>query len=247
MRKTFAAFLLTALSFDGAPNRPADTIRFGPNGAFRLEYTSTSFGREASGVIEVVKGRVKKYPLPQSSFATYARLRPGELKNMQISAKDYERLEWIGPHQVEGSRLWFGKQFYDGEGMTGVGAFGYFDTDTRRYHLFSPPEVAPYETSAILVEPDSVWLGLDSFVEDISAVPGGLIRWSRTTHEIRHYKLEFVISGIERRGNSLYLKTRGGYAILRNDILQRFALRKGSDGKFRSVAIRKFPPQPSLY
>jgi len=120
VRKTFAAFLLTALSFDGAPNRPADTIRFGPNGAFRLEYTSTSFGREASGVIEVVKGRVKKYPLPQSSFATYARLRPGELKNMQISAKDYERLEWIGPHQVEGSRLWFGKQFYDGEGMTGV-------------------------------------------------------------------------------------------------------------------------------
>jgi len=166
---------------------------------------------------------------------------------MQISAKDYERLEWIGPHQIEGSRLWFGNQFYDGEGMTGVGAFGYFDTDTRRYRLFSPPEVAPYETSAILVEPDSVWLGLDRFVEDISAAPGGLIRWTRRTHEVRHYKLEFVISVIKRRGDSLHLKTHGGYAILRNDGLQRFAIRKGPDGKFRPVPIRKFPPPPSLY
>lgn len=162
MRKAFAAFVVATLSFSGARNPVVDGTRFGPNGTFRLEYKNSSFGGEASGVIESVKGREKKYPLPQSSFATYARLRPEELKNFHISAKDYERLEWIGPHQVEGSRFWFGKRFYDGEGMTGVGAFGYFDTDTRRYHLFSPREMAPYETSAILVEPDSVWVGLDS-------------------------------------------------------------------------------------
>ena len=56
---------------------------------------------------------------------------------------------------------------------------GYFDTATRKYTLFSPPEVARYEISAILVEPERVWIALDHFGEDISTSPGGLVRWNR--------------------------------------------------------------------
>jgi hypothetical protein len=123
----------------------------------------------------------------------HAKLRPEALKINPITAHQYERQEVIGPYQVEGSRLWFGNHFYDSEGMRGVGAFGYFDMDTRRYQLFRPREVAPYEISAMLVERDSVWLGLDSFVEDISSVPGGLIRWSRETRQVRRYPLELVV------------------------------------------------------
>ena len=44
--------------------------------------------------------------------------------------------------------------FYDGEGMKGVGAFGYFDASTRHDTLFSPTDVAAWETSALLVEKD---------------------------------------------------------------------------------------------
>jgi len=43
--------------------------------------------------------------------------------------------------------------------MKGIGAFGTFDAVTRRYTLFSPPEIARYEISAILVAPATVWLG----------------------------------------------------------------------------------------
>ena len=52
----------------------------------------------------------------------------------------------IGPYQIDGARIWFGKNFYDGEGDTGVGAFGYFDTSTRAYTLFSPPATHQIKT-----------------------------------------------------------------------------------------------------
>ena len=57
------------------------------------------------------------------------------------------------------NRLWFGKTFYDGEGSTGIGGFGYLDTVTRQYVMFSPPAIRPYSVTALLVEPETVWLG----------------------------------------------------------------------------------------
>jgi hypothetical protein len=50
--------------------------------------------------------------------------------------------------QPEGDKLWFGKTFYDGEGNSGVGGFGYFDTADRQYYLFTPPEVVDCAISA---------------------------------------------------------------------------------------------------
>jgi hypothetical protein len=123
--------------------------------------------------------------------------------------------------------------------MHGVGAFGYFDAATRRYTLFSPPSVAGYETSSILVEKDVVWLGLDISGEDISTWPGGLVRWDRETHEARHYPLEFVIDRIRREGDSLRFSTRYGYAIFRDGEVRRYS-RSGKP-------MRKFPPPPSHY
>jgi hypothetical protein len=243
----FAILLFAILLLPTAAPAEVDNTTFGRNHAFRLEYSGDGFGMRSRGVIELVNGGSKMYPLPQSSFETYMTLRPEALKLNPVTARGYERQEVIGPHQVEESRLWFGNHFYDGEGMRGVGAFGYFDMDTRRYELFRPPEVAPYEISAILVEQDSVWLGLDSFGEDISTVPGGLVRWNRETQQVRRYPLEFVVNTITRRGESLYLATNGGYAVLRNGALQRFATRKAANGETKSVPIDKFPPPPSHY
>jgi hypothetical protein len=119
-----------------------------------------------------------------------------------------------------------------------VGAFGYFDTATRLYQLFSPPEVAPYEISAILVEKDTVWLGLNQFVEDISKSPGGLAVWNRTTRQIQRYPLEFNIDSIVREGDSLRLATKDGYAIFTNGTIRRFQ---------NGHAVDRFPPLPSHY
>ncbi|MBV9295330.1 MAG: hypothetical protein JO145_07120 [Acidobacteriaceae bacterium] len=149
---------------------------------------------------------------------------------------------------MDGDRLWFGNNYYDGEGSTGVGAFGYFDLNARRYLLFSPPEIAHWEISALLVEPDAVWLGLDHFGENISKFPGGLARWDRNHHRIRHYTLEFVVDRIQREkrdASLLRLTTHSGYALFRDGELRRFRVQKGSGGKEVVVPIARFPPLPT--
>ncbi len=213
-------------------------VTFGPGNRFHLEHSKDSFGMRSHGIVETSgDGRTKFYPLPQSTAEEYIRLRPEDSRMNPTTPDNYERQEVIGPYQIEDGRIWFGNSYYDGEGLRGVGAFGYFDTATRRYTLFSPPAVARYEISAILVEPDRVWIALDQFVEDISTVPGGLVRWDRATHQTHIYPLEFGIDSIHVEGDSLRLKTRLGYALFRDGNVRRFL----ANGK----PIAKFPPPPS--
>ncbi len=218
-----------------------DPAAFGPGGRFHLEHSRDGFGMRSHGVMEATApGRTKFYLLPQSTPADYRRLRPEDLRFNSFDPNHYERQEVIGPHQVEEGRLWFGNAYYDGEGDKGVGAFGWFDTATRTYIVFRPPEVARDEISAMLVEPERVWLALDRFGEDISSSPGGLVEWNRATHEIGKYNLEFVIDSIRREADSLRLKNPyGGYALLRAGEVQRFL----ANGK----PTKKFPAtQPLL-
>jgi hypothetical protein len=217
-----------------------DPVMFGPGGKFQLENSKDDFGMRSHGIIETLgPSRTKFYPLPQSTAEKYTQLRPEDLRinPFTATAGHYKRQEVIGPHQIEGGRIWFGNCYYDGEGMRGVGAFGYFDTSTRGYALFSPPEVARYEISAILVEPERVWIALDRFGEDISKSPGGFVRWNRITHEIQQYPLEFVVDSIRVNGDSLRLKTRDGYALFRDGEFRRFL----ANGR----PIAKFPPPPT--
>jgi len=215
-----------------------DAVTFGPGNRFHLEYSKDDFGVRSHGIIETLSSnRTKFYPLPQSSAEEFIRLRPKDLPFGFTTLDHYEREEVIGPYQIDGGRIWFGNNYYDSEGMLGVGAFGYFDTASRKYTLFSPPEIARYEISAILVEPANVWLGLDQFVEDISTVPGGLVRWNRKTHQVHKYSLEFNVISIRGQDDSLRLKTRDGYALFRAGKVRRFL----ADGR----PIEKFPPPPS--
>jgi hypothetical protein len=243
MRLSTACLLATVtLALAGQPGRD---LTFGPNGAFRLEISRDSFGERSHGVIQTVDGRTKAYPLPQSNVEEYKKLHPDEYGIDLLTEKTYERQEVIGPHQIEGSRLWFGKSFYHGEGMRGVGAFGFFDATTGQYQLFTPAEIALWEISAILVEKDCVWMGLDHFGEDISTAPGGLLGWDREAHGVRRYPLEFVVNRIERRGRLLRLETSRGYADLQNDAIQRFEIRRGPSGASTVVPVVKFPPPPT--
>lgn len=213
-------------------------MMLGPGDRFQLEHSRDGFGIRSHGILEKLgPNSTKFYPLPQSTAEKYAELRPEDLRINPITPGRYERQEVIGPHQIEDGKIWFGNSFYDGEGMRGVGAFGYFDTSTRSYTLFSPPEVAPYEISAILVERERVWLALDRFGEDISTSPGGLVRWDRVTHEVRRHPLEFVVDSIRAEGDSLRLNTRDGYALFRGGEVRRFL----ANGR----PIAKFPPPPT--
>lgn len=217
-----------------------DAVAFGPGSRFHLEHSKDDFGIRSHGIVETLSAnRTKFYPLPQSNAEKYIRLRPEDVRINPFNPNQYERQEVIGPYQIENGRVWFGNNFYDGEGVKGVGAFGYFDTATRTYSLFSPPELARYEISAILVEADRVWLALDQFGEDISTSPGGFVMWNKITHEIHKYPLEFGVSSIRTEGNSLRLEARGGYALFRDGEIRRFC----TNGK----PIAKFPPSPTHY
>jgi hypothetical protein len=151
-------------------------VRFGPGNRFTL----TQEG-ERLIVLDQTGKMVKRYPLPQSSYAEFARLRPSRASDgytRQATAID----EAIGPWQIADGTVWFAKAFYDGEGNTGVGGFGHFDTEQLKYRIYSPREIADWSATAMLVEPEAVWVGVASNGE-YRASGGGLLRFARATQQ----------------------------------------------------------------
>jgi hypothetical protein len=72
---------------------------------------------------------------------------PGELENH------------IGPFALDGERLWFANESYDGAGPSGVEAIGSIGITTLQYEMRYLPEIAPWSGSALLVDQDLVWVG----------------------------------------------------------------------------------------
>ena len=75
--------------------------------------------------------------LPRTTYDQFAAARPQRVKD-GYRREGTELNESIGPWQREDGRIWFGKTFYDGEGSTGVGGFGYFDEEEKKLQLFNP-------------------------------------------------------------------------------------------------------------
>ena len=138
----------------------------------------------------------------------------------------------IGPWQVAGGALWFGETFYDGEGMTGLGGFGYFDTAKRKYRVYSPPEIADWSVTAILVEPEAVWLALARHGEYGSG-GAGLLRFDRGTEKVEKMELRDIAGKIARLGNRLLIATDFGAALFEQRKLRRFFLDQTTDGRLR--------------
>ena len=144
-----------------------------------------------------------------------------------------------------------GKTFYNAEGFTGTGGFGYFDADKRRYVLFRPPPIIPWSVSALLVEENNVWLGLVGRTEG-SKYFAGLMRYDRHTGQVE--KFQFVASGcasatrfcsyevitqIKRWRDSLYLATDHGLLILRDNKLTRYTFEPTING---GIEVHKISP-----
>jgi hypothetical protein len=137
--------LLLCFAQDGVP-KPDLPL----SGDFYLERSEDGFRLRSHGIHERTPSVAKFYPVPQSDVEMYRRLRPEHLKSSLppvLTAREYQHQEVIGPYQMEGERIWFGNQYYDSEGQHGVGAFGYFDMQTRRYELFRPKEIARWEAT----------------------------------------------------------------------------------------------------
>jgi len=171
-------------------------------------------------------------PLPQSTYDEFARARPQRVRDGYT--RDSKIDERVGVYQAVGERIWFGKAFYDGEGTTGVGSIGYFDTRTKRFTMFSSPELANWSVSALFVETDVVWAGLVTYPEGATR-SGGLIRYNLSTRNVRRYDLPDSTLTMFRQNDAFFIGTSNGLYILRNNRLTRFRFEPDLNGKFEPV------------
>ena len=117
------------------------------------------------------------FPVPIPTLEMYRKTlpekqAPGEIQND------------IGPFVLHDDKVWFASTYYDGEGVSGIGAIGTFDIGTHRYEMRHLPEIAPWSGSAILLDGEDLWVGLMRRPEgaDIGAGLPGLGPWiSRRT------------------------------------------------------------------
>ena len=191
------------------------------------------------GIVEQIGNSYYLYALSQSTPEEFAQRRPAANSRMSFAPGYGPTIEEsIGPYTTSKNRLWFGKTFYDGEGQVGIGAFGYFDLNERTYTLFSPPAIADWSASAILVEEDSVWVGLVRRPEG-ACYSGGLLRYDRTTGGTRVYPIDHVIGQIQRWNDALYLGTQaGGIYLVREGItLARYVFEPALNGGFEILAV----------
>jgi len=147
-------------------------------------------------------------PLHGADYDTFARYRPQRVRDGY--SRDMAELdEAIGPFTMVDGAVWFGTTFYDGEGHTGVGTLASFATGADTYQTWHPQALVDWSTSAILVEGDTVWLGLVNRPEG-NASSGGLLKFRRSTQATTVYPVPDVIHRIRRVGSTLLLGTSNG-------------------------------------
>jgi len=168
---------------------------------------------------QVANDLLKSYALPTSTLEQLLAARPSQAVNFPANQPEFN--DSIGPWQLVGDQVWFGKTFYDGEGHTGVGGFGYFDRKSRTYRIFAPPEIADWSVSAILVETDAVWLALVHRGEWGDS-GGGALRYDRRSGSVRKFESPDLIRQFLRVGDRLLLTTNHGVGVIYNGQLRRY-------------------------
>ncbi len=169
--------------------------------------------------------------LPRTTVDHLAAARP-EYASSAAVAQAFEIDDSIGPWQREDGRIWFGKSFYDGEGSTGVGGFGYFNTKERRFHIFEPHEIADSSVSAIYVEPDAAWMALAKYGE-YGGESGGLLRYDRQSGALRRIEFPDIAVRLIRVGGKLVAATNFGAAVVEGDGVKRYFVDRTNDGRLR--------------
>ncbi|MCU1257162.1 MAG: hypothetical protein JWO80_47 [Bryobacterales bacterium] len=160
--------------------------------------------------------------MPVSTDSEIRRARPDHQQWNEVGEK-------IGPMQRFEGKLWFAKTFYDGEGSTGAGGFGYFDRASGKFTMFSPAALAGWSASALLVEDDAVWIGVCTNPEGAS-VSGGLLRYDRASGNTTRFATSGIITAILRKGDALDLGSSEGLYIWRDGKLSHFVIEPALNG-----------------
>jgi hypothetical protein len=207
----------------------------------RVHATSGTEGLPPRNVI-YIENDEPRFPagvpaLPQTTYDQFAAARPRRVKD-GYRREGTEIHDSIGPWQRQDGRIWFGKTFYDGEGSSGVGGFGYFDEHEKKLQLFHPPEIADWSVSAIDVTPDAVWMALIDNGE-YGGSSGGLLRYDRQTSAVRRFPLPDVAIRLAHRNGKTLAATDFGAAVAESDQITRFFVDRTTDGHWRVVAATR--------
>jgi hypothetical protein len=195
-------------------------------------------GPELDGIaIKLPRRDAMQYPVPVVDLDFYMKVRAplDPLLRRNPSQRPLEIENRIGPCVMEGSTLWFASTFYDGEGMSGLGAIGTFDAGTRKCEMRYFPEIVCWSGSALRLDGDDVWVGLARRPEG-AVFGGGLLRFNRKTRSARTYPVKDVIYTIDRVGDALYLGTSHGLHMLRGETLTQYRFEPDERGRIHVVA-----------
>lgn len=104
-----------------------------------------AFEREGqfAAFLRGVGSQVTRKVVHPGTLAEYREQRAQEFAEREGAVELSQIAVAIGPVQIEGSRLWFGRQFYNGEGSTGIGGFGYYDCATDELREYTLPQTSP--------------------------------------------------------------------------------------------------------
>lgn len=169
--------------------------------------------------------------LPRTTYDQFAATRPQRVKDgYRRGGTQFD--ESIGAWQREDGRIWFGKTFYDGEGSTGVGGFGYFDEKEKKLQLFNPPEIADWSVLALDLTPDALWMALVNNGE-YGGASGGLLRYDRHTSAVRRLPLPDIALRLAHINGKTLAATDFGFAVVEGDQITRFFVDQTTDGRWR--------------
>lgn len=210
-----------------------EVSRFGPAGRFAAEPLAVDGTAAIEWLVrDTTSGQ--RYRLPLSTAATFRKARPEHAQNTVVS----EFQDRIGPRVADGDRLWFGKTFYDGEGVEGVGGLGSFDAATSRFEILTSPLIADWSVTAIHVEADHIWLALASHGE-FGDRSGGVLRFDRrdaTFHKVADTR---GIGGqFLRVGGELLLVTDVGVTTIGAEV-RHYLVDQTSDGRQRIIEVER--------
>ncbi len=90
---------------------------------------------------------------------------------------------------VRGEVVWFGINFYRGEGYTGYGGLGRYEQQTKKLEIRRLPELRNYPIHKVAWDGENLWAATTLNYECIGHPPAlGLIRYKWESRELTHYK-----------------------------------------------------------
>jgi hypothetical protein len=136
---------------------------------------------------------------------------------------------FIGGWQLVGDEIIFGTDFYDGEGESGIGAIGSFDFATETYHYEFVDELAPWSTSAILVDGDTIWIGMRRRPEGAD-YSGGILEYNRATKIAKVHDVAHITLTLAKCDDALVAGTEDGIYLIRREGMTRIVVTEALDG-----------------